>query len=201
MNTTSNKEPHVPDAATKRAELEAEISNRGKRVMSHMNADHEDSLVAYVLAFATGVEGTDPELDKEDALLRNIQKGMLAIASAQLTAVDADGFLLEIKALETITAGEKSEILTLSNVRVPYDKPIESAKDLHHIAIAMHQKAYHKLGIWYKTKNGYYKPVAKMVAFKSYKAVQKSPPSVVAGIGTLAVATTAAGYLRYKSRA
>jgi len=201
MSTTPNEEPQAPDAATKRAELEAEISNRGKRVMSHMNADHEDSLVAYVLAFATGVEGTDPELDKEDALLRNVQKGMLTITSAQLTAVDADGFLLEIKAAETDTPGEKCEVLTLSNVRVPYDKPIESAKDLHHTAIAMHQKAYHKLGIWYKTKNGYYKQVAKMVAFLSYKAVRKSPPSVVAGVATLAVATAAAGYLRHKSRA
>jgi hypothetical protein len=112
--STTTEEPQAPDvaededtAATKRAELEADISKRGKRVMTHMNADHEDTLVAYVLAFATGIEGTDPELDKEDALLRNIRKGMLTITSAQLTAVDADGFLLEIKASENTTPGKK----------------------------------------------------------------------------------------------
>ena len=136
--------------AAARAKLEADVAKSAKRVMKHMNDDREDSLVAYVLAFATGVEGTDPTKDKEDALLRNVQRGRLSISSAQLTSVDADGFVLEIKLLET----QSSDVLVLSNVRVPYHEPISSARDLHHIAVAMHEMAYDRLGVWYKTKSG-----------------------------------------------
>jgi hypothetical protein len=196
------------DTAAKRAELEADIAKSAGRVMRHMNNDHEDSIVAYVLAFASGVEGTDPLIDKEEILLKNFQKGRLAIVSAQMTTVDADGFLVEVKAIEEVGAAP----LVLSNVRVPYDEPIKSAKDLHHTAVSMHRKAYDKLGVWYKTKNGYYKQVLKMVAFQSYKAIQKSPTfkavqdsapssqSMVVGAATLAAATVAAGYLRSRAK-
>ena len=205
MGTTPEESPPRSEEASspeaKRAALEADVAKSAKRVMNHMNRDHEDSLVAYVLAFAKGVEGTDPEKDKEDALLRNIQKGRLTIASAQLTQVDVDGFLLQVRVAE---AGS-SDALVLSNVRVPYQEPIQSARDLHHAAVAMHSMAYDKLGVWYKTKNGFYAQKAKLTAYQSYKALQKSEKlqtiytmvgaSIVVGVAGAA----ASRYLRSKT--
>lgn len=208
MSTTS-EEPQTQEAAVttpdasedpseKKAKLEAEVSQRAGRIMKHMNSDHEDSLVAYVLAFATGVEVADTEKDLEDALLRNILGGKLVITSVQITAVDTEGFLLQVKASEN----SESEVLVLSNVRVPFDKPIESAKEIHQMAVSMHRKAYDKLGVWYKTKNGYYKQVAKFIAMKSYMTVKKSSTTttVFAGVAAVGAATLAAGYLRHRSR-
>jgi len=175
----------------KRAVLEADVAKSAKRIMNHMNSDHEDSNIAYVLAFATGIEGEEAV----NTSLSDILDGKLTITSAQLTDVDADGFLLEVKAQES----PESEQVVLSNVRVPYHEPIESAKDIHLTAVAMHRKAYDKLGVWYKVKKGYYKQVAKFVAFKSYKAIQKSSPGisvVAAGATALVAVGAAAGYLR-----
>eukprot|EP00531_Pseudo-nitzschia_arenysensis_P010993 CAMPEP_0116121910 /NCGR_PEP_ID=MMETSP0329-20121206/3941_1 /TAXON_ID=697910 /ORGANISM="Pseudo-nitzschia arenysensis, Strain B593" /LENGTH=216 /DNA_ID=CAMNT_0003615739 /DNA_START=56 /DNA_END=706 /DNA_ORIENTATION=+ len=192
--------------AAERAKLEASVAKSASRVMKHMNEDHEDSLVAYVLAFATGVEGTDPTKDKEDALLRNVQKGRLSISSAKMTAVDAGGFVIEIKLLEN----PESNTLVLSNVRVPYHKPIQSARDLHHTAVAMHEMAYEKLGVWYKTKSGYYAKALKSATVRSYESLKKSESaqklyedatnvsktSVATGIAAVVAASAAASYLR-----
>lgn len=203
----TSEDPAVENAA-KRAALEAEVAKSAKRVMNHMNRDHEDSLVAYVLAFATGVEGTDPLIDKEDALLKNIQRGRLAITSAEMTQVDADGFLIEIKASES----PSSEVMVLANVRVPYHEPIHSARDLHHTAVAMHNMAFDQLGIWYKTKSGFYAKKLKQSAHQSYKAFQKSEvpqklyerakeskSTIVTGAVALVAATVASKYLRGRS--
>ncbi len=194
------------DATIERAKLKASVAKSASRVIKHMNEDHEDSLVAYVLAFATGVEGTDPTKDKEDALLRNVQKGMLSISSAKMTEVDVDGFVIEITLLEN----PGSNTLVLSNVRVPYHQPIQSARDLHHTAVAMHEMAYDKLGIWYKTKTGYYAKALKSTAIRSYDSMKNSESarklyddatsvsktSVATGIAAVVAASVAAGYLR-----
>ena len=203
----TSEDPEVETAA-KRAALEADVAKSANRVMNHMNRDHEDSLVAYVLAFATGVEGTDPLLDKEEALLKNIQRGRLTITSVELTQVDADGFLLQIKASES----PSSEVLVLSNVRVPYHEPIQSARDLHHTAVAMHTMAYDQLGIWYKTTSGFYAKKLKQSAYQSYKALQKSETpqklyekaaeskvTLATGAVALVAATVASQYLRGRS--
>eukprot|EP00535_Pseudo-nitzschia_heimii_P004682 CAMPEP_0197181272 /NCGR_PEP_ID=MMETSP1423-20130617/5610_1 /TAXON_ID=476441 /ORGANISM="Pseudo-nitzschia heimii, Strain UNC1101" /LENGTH=245 /DNA_ID=CAMNT_0042631497 /DNA_START=216 /DNA_END=954 /DNA_ORIENTATION=- len=181
------------DPAAKKAKLEKQVANRADRIMKHMNADHGESLVAYTLAFATGVEGTDPEKDKEDALLKNILEGKLAVTSARMTGVDLDGCLLEVTALEP--GAPESEAVVLSNVRIPYDKPIESPEDVKSNLVAMHWRAYNDLGYWYKAKSGYYQTAAKVVAFMCYQKLKKSTPSapVVAGVAALAAATAVAG--------
>jgi len=200
MSTTEeqlNQDAVPEDLAVKRAALEADIAKSAKRVMNHMNADHEDSLIAYVLALATGIEGA---VDDGTSSLNSILTGEFIITSAQLTTVDVHGFLLEVKAKKNSLDSEKEEVVVLSNVRVPYDKPIESARDLHTTAVRMHRVAYDKLGVLFKIKKGYYKQVMKFVAFKSYKVIQKSTPMVAVGTATLIAATAAAGYLlRQKS--
>mmetsp|Transcript_26937 Transcript_26937/g.57695 ORF Transcript_26937/g.57695 Transcript_26937/m.57695 type:complete len:266 (+) Transcript_26937:40-837(+) len=188
-------------AVAAKTKLEEDLRKSAPRVMKHMNDDHRDSLVAYVLAFATGVENEvsdsnsnldwDPETEKmRAALLRNIKRGRLRITSALLTGLDTEGFLLLVKASDpeeedddenTTTDGdsdddiEKQASIVLANVRVPYewDQPITSARDLHSIAVGMHQKAHDKLGIWYKARHGYYAKAIKGRAQTTYKALSK----------------------------
>ncbi|OEU06888.1 hypothetical protein FRACYDRAFT_252518 [Fragilariopsis cylindrus CCMP1102] len=192
-----------------RVKLEQDIRKNAPRVMKHMNEDHEDSLIAYVLAFATGVEGhieNNINSHKEAAQLQQVLDGERTILSAKLTDIDSIGFLLEISTVE-VGVSEKnkndhhdrndpsSSLCTskVSNVRVPYDRPIEKARDLHQIAIRMHRSAYDKLGIWYKTKNGYYQQVATMVTVLSYKSLKKNKKIVVMVVGVTA-AVAAVGY-------
>lgn len=179
------------DVVENKVKLEKDIRKNTPRVMKHMNDDHEDSLIAYVLAFATGVEGhieNNSNSHKEAAQLQQVLDGRRTIISAKLTDIDSNGFLLEIS---TVEVGENdhdhSSLCKVSNVRVPYDRPIQKAKDLHQIAIGMHRSAHDKLGIWYKTKNGYYQQVAKMVTVLSYKSLKKNKKTVVM-VGATAVA-------------
>lgn len=159
------------DAKTK---LGADVQKNAPRVVKHMNDDHGDSLLAYVLAFATGVENSssDDDVDDHQLLLRQVLNGTRTMDSAKLTGIDVDGFLLEIVVVAVRSDGG-ADHLVLSNVRVPYDRPLQNARDLHAIAVAMHRKAYDKLGMWYKARNGYYQQVFKMVAFATYKSVRK----------------------------
>ena len=189
------------DPVATNVKLEEQIAKSANRIIRHMNGDHGDSLIAYTLVFATGVEGSGTEKDKEDAVLKNIQKGKLTVTSARMTGVDMDGCLLEVTAVEL--GAPESEAVVLSNVRVPYDKPLESPKDVKENLVAMHRRAYNELGYWYKVKSGYYQTAAKVVAFMCYQKIRKSAPStpVVAGAAALATATAAAGYARHRSRA
>jgi hypothetical protein len=189
------------------AKLEKDIRKNAPRVMKHMNEDHEHSLIAYVLAFATGVEGHIENMHsnshKEAAQLQQVLDGERTILSAKLTDIDSTGFLLEISTVEVGSENKNkndhdhssSSLCTgkVSNVRVPYDRPIQKAKDLHQIAIRMHRSAYDKLGIWYKTKNGYYKQVVTMVTVLSYKSLKKNKKTVVMVVGVTA-AVAAVGY-------
>jgi len=198
-STTPDSDAGDKDATSKRAKLEADVAKSANRVMKHMNDDHEDSLVAYVLAFATEVEGA---VDKEDALLKNVLRGKLLIRSVKITTVDADGFLLEVRVVDKDADIASGDAMVLSNVRVPYHEPITEARQLHHTAVAMHRKAYDKLGIFYKAKHGYYQQVFKMIASVSYSKAKKMAPktSVVAGAAALTAAVAAAGYLHHKRR-
>jgi len=182
--------------AIEKAHLEQEIQKNAPRVMKHMNDDHEESLVAYVLAFATGVEGhieNNQNSHKEAAVLQQVLDGKRSIRSAQLTNVDRMGYLLEISTIE-MGDTESSSLCKVSNVRVPYDRPIHKAKELHHIAVRMHRAAYDKLGIWYKTKNGYYVQVVKIVAGVSYKSMKKNKKTTTAVV-VVGAAAAAAAYL------
>merc|ERR1711865_3951 len=90
---------------------------------------------------------------------------------------------LEIHAIEE----QDQQRIVLAQVRVPFDVPITSAREIHHVAVRMHRNAYDTLGIVYKLQMGYYQQVVKFVAFKSYKTIQEHKVVVVAGV--LAVST------------
>lgn len=185
--------------------LDAEIAKSATRIMKHMNTDHEDSLMAYVLAFATGIEevaadptsaaaAADDDVKKDQTrLLHNIRHGnnQLVLTAAQLTKVDRRGFVLEIHAIDA-----DLQSIVLSQVRVPFDVPITAAREIHHVAVRMHRQAYDTLGIVYKLHTGYYPQVLKFVAFKSYKMIQQHKVVVVAGV--LAVSTMVVA--RHRSR-
>lgn len=198
----------VNDDAEKKNKLVADIEKSAPRVMKHMNNDHGDSLIAFVLAFATGVEHVDDDKlssnYKNEALFRQVFQGKRTIQSAKLTQVDMDGFLLEVLLLDHNDGDgvkEEGQATVISSVRVPYDRPIQRARDLHVIAVSMHRKAYDKLGVWYKTKNGYYASALKLKAYTTFKTIKKmssatttkSTASVVV-IGVFITATSAAGY-------
>ena len=110
------------------AQLEIDIQKSAPRVIRHMNEDHAASLKAYALAF-----GRHPDAAKTQ--------------SATLTGLDTEGFILEL----TLTDGSKVE-----DVMVPYDRRIQSAKELHQIAVDMHLQAFDELGVVYKITSGYW---------------------------------------------
>jgi Protein of unknown function (DUF2470) len=190
QTTTTTTTTTVPAATTKKAtmpssktdfnkddksvvdmvQLEADIQKSAPRVMSHMNADHATSLKAYALAF-----GQHPDAAKTQ--------------SAILTGLDVEGFWLEL----TLVDGTK-----ISDVLVPYDRRIQSAKELHQIAVDMHVAAFAKLGVLYKIQSGYYSNAFKMIGAQAYKSAQKRPyrTTVVVTVTLLAVAY---GYRRYNN--
>merc|ERR1719506_871395 len=175
--------------------------------------------MAYVLAFATGIEddgAADPtsaaaaadDVKKEGEgtqdnayqtrLLHNIRHGnnQLVLTAAQLTKVDRMGFVLEIHAID-----ENQQRMVLSRVRVPFDVPITAAREIHHVAVRVHRQAYDTLGIVYKLQTGYYQQVVQFVAVKAYKTLQhhRTPTTVVVvAAGVLAVSTIVMA--RHRSR-
>ena len=205
QGSQSSPSSHVDD--TDSALLDAEIAKSATRIMKHMNTDHEDSLMAYVLAFATGIEdndvdptsAADDDVKKDQTrLLHNIRHGnnQLVLTAAQLTKVDRMGFVLEIHAID-----ENQQRMVLSRVRVPFDVPITAAREIHHVAVRMHRQAYDTLGIVYKLQTGYYQQVVQFVAVKAYKTLQhhRTPTTVVVvAAGVLAVSTIVMA--RHRSR-
>ena len=201
-SSSPSSSSHVDDTD---AVLDAEIAKSATRIMKHMNQDHEDSLMAYVLAFATGIEDdvdADPtsaaaaadDVKKDQTrLLHNIRHGnnQLVLTAARLTKVDRRGFVLEIHAID-----DAKQSIVLSKVRVPFDVPITAAREIHHVAVRMHRTAYDTLGIVYKLQTGYYPQVLKFVAFKSYKMIQQHKVVVVAGV----VAVSTLVVARHRSR-
>ena len=203
-SSSPSSSSHVDDTD---AVLDAEIAKSATRIMKHMNQDHEDSLMAYVLAFATGIEdndvdptsAADDDVKKDQTrLLHNIRHGnnQLVLTAAQLTKVDRMGFVLEIHAID-----ENQQRMVLSRVRVPFDVPITAAREIHHVAVRMHRQAYDTLGIVYKLQTGYYQQVVQFVAVKAYKTLQhhRTPTTVVVvAAGVLAVSTIVMA--RHRSR-
>lgn len=175
----------------RRKALDADIQQSAPRVMKHMNGDHPDSLKAYVLAFGT------PAGD-----CRRCE-------SAVLTGLDVDGFLMEIvvkgRDLATCSPGSMGGVIVVK-VRVPYDRPLQSAKDLHQVAIRMHMSAYRKLGVWYKIRTGYYSRAFRMIGAEVTKTLGKAKTretirtvatkSTVFLLGSIAAALTIHGYNR-----
>ena len=165
MATTSASSPSIEEEESKVADdgdlltaLDADIQKSAPRVMKHMNEDHADSLKAYVLAF-----GTPTEICQR-------------CESAILTGLDIDGFILDIivRNDRNDNDDEKQQQVT---VRVPYDRPIQSAKDLHQVAVRMHILAYKKLGVWYKIRTGYYNRAFRMMGAELNKILGKAKAS------------------------
>lgn len=150
------------------AQLEADIQKSAPRVMRHMNDDHGDSLKAYALAF-----GQHPDASRTK--------------SAILTGLETEGFILEL----TLEDGSK-----VSDVLVPYDRRIQSAKELHKIAVDIHVKAFAELGVAYKITSGYYTTAFKMMGFQAYKSAKKRPYETMT-IVALTVLAAGYGYCRY----
>jgi hypothetical protein len=151
-------------------QLELDIQKSAPRVIRHMNGDHADSLKAYALAF-----GQHPNVDQTQ--------------SAILTGLDVEGFWLEL----TLLDGTK-----VNDVLVPYDRRIQSAKELHQIAVDMHVAAYTKLGVLYKVQSGYYVTAFKIMGFQAYKSAKKRPYQTTA-LATITVLAIAYGYRRYNN--
>ena len=180
------------DNEKKRETLKMDIEqNYSERIMTHMNRDHGDSLIAYVLAFGTtgsttitttssndGEEKEDQEEGQLPVVLAQVLDGSRTIISAKLINVEIDRFLIDI-----VLRAEKDDNdndnenknhdarnIIISNICVPYDRTLQHPHELHVIALALHQQAYHKLGLAYKIKHGYYRPALHSKAFQFYKA-------------------------------
>lgn len=97
-------------------DLDAELQKHAGRVISHMNDDHTDSILAYALAFASGCSDAE---------------------SARMSGLNTQGWVLEV----TLAGGEVKK-----GVVVPYTRKVESAGQLHKVAVEMHFAAFHKLG-------------------------------------------------------
>jgi hypothetical protein len=145
------------------AQLEVDIQKSAPRVIRHMNEDHSVSLKAYALAFGQHADAGRTK-------------------SAVLTDLGTEGFILEL----TLNDGSKVE-----DVLVPYDRRIQSAKELHQIAVDMHMKAFAELGVAYKIISGYYTTAFKMIGLQAYKKVKKIPYETAA---VMALTLLAAGY-------
>lgn len=157
------------DAVVDMVQLEADIQKSAPRVMRHMNEDHGASLTAYALAF-----GQHPDAGKTQ--------------SAILTSLDTEGFWLELTMQDGTTK--------ISNVLVPFDRRIQSAKELHAIAVDMHVAAFSKLGVVYKITSGYYSNAFKMMGTQAFKAAKKRPYQSTV-LATLTVLAVAYGYRTY----
>ena len=99
------------------SELDAELQKAAGRVVSHMNDDHATSVLAYAHAFGGDI--------------------CASAVSATMTGLTRDGFLLDVQ----LATGE-----VLRDVLIKYTKQIESAGQLHKVAVDMHFAAYSKLG-------------------------------------------------------
>jgi len=109
------------------SQLETDLAKHAPRVITHMNDDHADGLVAYARAF-----GNPPCPDAVGAVL---------------VGVESAGFVLRV----SLPADR-----TVEHVRVAYPQPLESARDLHKVAVQMYFQAFDKLGFVYKVQHGYF---------------------------------------------
>ena len=168
-NTGSSTIDQAADAVDM-AVLELDLQKSAPRVMKHMNEDHAASLKAYALAF-----GEHPDAGRTK--------------SAIMTGLDTEGFILEL----TLADGSVVE-----DVLVPYDRRIQSAKELHKIAVDMHIQAFAKLGVVYKITSGYYTTAFQMIGLQAYKKAKKRPYETATMVA-LTIIAAGYGYKRYSS--
>lgn len=158
-------------ATSTNQQLEEELQKRAPRVIKHMNDDHVDSIIAYVLAF-----GNCPRCDES------------TIETACLTGLDRTGFFVQVTL--------KNNRGTVDNIHIPYQSPVTSPRDLHMEAVRMHRQAYDQLGVAYKLRHGYYQQVTKMIAFHGYKQVKANPTTTLTAVAAVVVA----GVLAWRRR-
>ena len=111
-------------AGLSEAELAADIAKEADHVITHMNDDHQSSILAYALVW--GGDGC------EDA------------ASARISGLTTAGFVLSV----ALCGGGTKE-----GVLIPYSQPLTCAKDLHGVSIKMDLVAHCKLGLCYNLRN------------------------------------------------
>lgn len=111
--------------------LDEELQNHAVRVITHMNEDHSDSVLAYAHYYA---------------------KLPTAVAAC-LTGLNSKGFVL---------TADLSDGTIKENIFIPYNKPLQSAKGIRKIAVAMHFEAFHGMGFCYKISKNYYMSGVKM---------------------------------------
>ena len=143
------------------AALAADLAQMEKRVCDHMNADHADSMLAWAHFYAQ----------------------MPNAASARMTALTTDGFVLCVK----LTDG------TERMSTIAYDPPPKSAAQIRKVAVAMHFKAFNGMGLTYKLTRGFYTGAVRMMWTHMPKPIR----AVFAGsvVGVVAV-----GYMCLRRR-
>mmetsp|Transcript_67603 Transcript_67603/g.209140 ORF Transcript_67603/g.209140 Transcript_67603/m.209140 type:complete len:154 (-) Transcript_67603:180-641(-) len=110
--------------------MAAEPFPRVPQIVSHMNEDHGDSILAYALHYA-GFDGT----------------AKARATGASLTDLDYDGLTLSV----TTADGGVHE-----SVRVAYPGGrLEDPKSIRKVAVDMHHEAHSKLGLLYRLQSGY----------------------------------------------
>eukprot|EP00947_MAST-08B_sp_MAST-8B-sp1_P006600 g6600.t1 len=106
-----------------------------KRITTHMNEDHAQSVLAYAHCYTEHKTAT----------------------AATMTGLTEEGFILNVT---MPNAGGGTH--TVSHVLVKYTKPLATAAGVRKIAVAMHFEAFKKLGFGYRCRHGYYVGAAKM---------------------------------------
>ena len=107
-----------------------------KRITTHMNEDHAQSVLAYAHCYTEHKTAT----------------------AATMTGLTEEGFILSVT-MPNADGGTH----TVSDVLVKYTKPLATAAGVRKIAVAMHFEAFKKLGFGYRCRHGYYVGAAKMV--------------------------------------
>lgn len=74
-------------------------------------------------------------------------------ASATMVGLTPEGFELRVQ----LADGSERDVL------VRYHLPLESAAQLHKLAVSMHFEAFHQLGVAYKLRHRYYLRAARQV--------------------------------------
>ena len=173
---TPGSEATAADAATPVAEKAEEkavdpYAKSQARVCTHMNDDHESSLLANLHHFAD-------------------QKGA---TGARLISFDQEGMTIHM------TIHDESESVTSVHFVKYSSGPLNSPRDAHHVLVAMHKEAFLALGFRYRLEHGYYQFVAAMIFAGLKKKVIKN--KIPIAIATVAVGVgVAVAYRRRKQQ-
>lgn len=139
------------DAAATSTSVQLALDKSSQRIITHMNADHGDSIKAYLHHYA----------------------GLDTAAEGELTAISVEG--MTIKA--TLQCGRTVADVFVPYA----SGALKSAGAIRPVVMAMHKEAYGKLGVAYRLQNGYYTAVAGHVfgALKKSRTAQVSITATV----------------------